>query len=101
MQIVTSVRAYQWPYTLYVFREAAERNSAERLYEATNRQNNIWLLPFMELDVKNVCTALFVYMLINTFKDYNYFIIKVFFVFAPFGLVFSYCGGNMLFLTYC
>ncbi len=42
MQIVTSVRAYQWPYTLYVFRGAAGRNSAETLYESTNSRNNIF-----------------------------------------------------------
>lgn len=56
MQIVTSVRAYQWPYTLYVFSGAAGGNSAKTLNETTNRGNNIFFSPsvkeFMRRDLK-------------------------------------------------
>lgn len=38
--MVTSVRAYQWPYTLYVFTGAAEKDGEEKLYKSTKRKKN-------------------------------------------------------------
>lgn len=78
MQIVTSVRAYQWPYTLYVFRGAAGRNSAETLYETTNRENNIFRAAIHVVRFEKRMHGTFLFLLINTCKDY--FIIKTVFI---------------------
>lgn len=37
MLILTSVGAYQWPYTLYVFRRAAGRAITQPMDESTNK----------------------------------------------------------------
>lgn len=71
MQIVTSVRAYQWPYTLYVFREAAGRNSAKTLNETTNRGNNIFSGAIHAVRFEKCMHGTFLFLLINSCKDYT------------------------------
>lgn len=72
MQIVTSVRAYQWPYTLYVFREAAGRNGAKTLNETTNKGNNIFSGAIYVVRFEKCMHGTFLLLLINTCKDYTH-----------------------------
>lgn len=95
MQIVTSVRAYQWPYTLYVFRGAAGRNSAETLYETTNRENNIFSAAIHVVRFKKMYAWHFFVLLINTCKDYTYSIIKTVFI-LDHSICFSSQEGTIL-----
>lgn len=85
MQIVTSVRAYQWPYTLYVFRGAAGGNGTETLYETTNGENNIVGAAIHVVRFEKCMHGAFLFLLINTCKDYSYSIIKNVFIWHHFG----------------
>lgn len=42
MLILTSVGAYQWPYTLYVFREAAGRAITQPMDESKGKKKHIF-----------------------------------------------------------
>lgn len=66
MQIVTSVRAYQWPYTLYVLWGALGRNSAETLCKTTNRENNIFNTAIHAVRFEKCMHGTFLFLLINT-----------------------------------
>lgn len=98
MQIVTSVRAYQWPYTLCDFREAAGRNSVETLYKTTNRKNNIFSAAIHVVRFEKCVQDTFLFLLINSWEDYTYSIIKAVFIFSTFGLyMFHFLNSKKLY----
>lgn len=76
MLILTSVGAYQWPYTLHVFSKAAGRAITQPMDESTNKEKKKHIFS-RDICVFESCIALFGFRDKHFYTNYTNSVMKL------------------------